>query len=124
MKEFLEYLIKSIVSKPEEAFVTETQDGEYFIYVISVAQEDMGTVIGRQGNNIRGLRNMAKAKAIKEGIRIRVELEDKQKPEDAAAAETPTEATETAMETEVATESAEEAGTSPVDADVAEDAAI
>jgi predicted RNA-binding protein YlqC (UPF0109 family) len=81
MKEFLEYLIKSIVTKPDEVTVTETQEEDHYFYLISVAQEDMGIVIGREGKNIKGIRNMAKAKAIKDGIMVRVELEDKKKPE-------------------------------------------
>ena len=80
MNEFLEYLIKSIVSKPEEVKIAETQEGEFYTYIISVAQEDMGTVIGKEGKNIKGIRNIAKAKAIKDGVRIRIDLEDKPKP--------------------------------------------
>ena len=36
----------------------------------------MGTVIGKEGRNINSLRNLAKAKAIKDNIRIKIILED------------------------------------------------
>ncbi len=76
MKEFIEYLIKQIVTKPEDVVVTETKDGPNFNYLIKVAQEDMGIVIGKEGHTIRSLRNLTRAKAIKDNVRIRVDLEE------------------------------------------------
>lgn len=76
MKEFLEYLVKQIVTNPEEVSVEETQQDELFIFQIHVAQEDMGIVIGKEGKTIKSIRNMAKAKAIKDNIRIQVVLEE------------------------------------------------
>lgn len=76
MKEFIEYLIKQIVTKPEEAVVNESREGENFNYIIKVAQEDMGIVIGKEGHTIRSLRNLARAKAIRDNVRIRIDLEE------------------------------------------------
>ena len=76
MKEFLEFLVKEIVSKPEEAKVTESKEDELFIYTIHVSTDDMGVVIGKEGKNIKSLRNVAKAKAIKDNIRIQIVIED------------------------------------------------
>ena len=36
----------------------------------------MGVVIGREGKTIRSLRNLAKAKAIKDNVRIQIVLEE------------------------------------------------
>ncbi|HNU76246.1 MAG TPA: KH domain-containing protein [bacterium] len=76
MRDFLEFLIKEIVSKPEEVEVTENNDGEIFIYNVHVSNEDMGVVIGKEGKNIKALRNIAKAKAIKDNVRIQIVLEE------------------------------------------------
>lgn len=76
MKEFLEFLVKEIVSKPEEAKVTESKEDELFIYTIRVSTDDMGIVIGKEGKNIKSLRNVAKAKAIKDNVRIQIVIED------------------------------------------------
>ncbi|MBW6441759.1 KH domain-containing protein [Patescibacteria group bacterium] len=76
MREFLEFLIKEICAKPEEVEVKEVRDGEIFIYEIKVSDEDMGVVIGREGKTIKSLRNLAKAKAIKDNVRIQIMLEE------------------------------------------------
>lgn len=76
MKEFIEYLVKEIVSKPDEVVVDEIEDNGFFTYRITTHEEDMGMVIGKSGNNIRALRNLAKAKAIKDKVRIKIVVED------------------------------------------------
>ncbi len=76
MKEFLEYIIKEIVTKPESIEIDEVKEGGIFIYKIRAAEEDMGLLIGKEGRTIKSIRNMAKAKAIKDDIRISVVLEE------------------------------------------------
>ena len=49
MKELVELIVKSLVDHPEEVSVTEAiKDNEHVISV-SVASDDMGKVIGKQG---------------------------------------------------------------------------
>ncbi len=76
MREFLEFLIKEISSKPEEVTVKEIKDDGIVIYEIGVSDEDMGVGIGKEGKTIKALRNLAKAKAIKDDIRIQIVLEE------------------------------------------------
>jgi len=76
MKEFLEFLLRQITSKPEEVKVTEEKDNGIYFYHIKVAEDDMGVVIGKEGKTIKSLRNLAKAKAIKDNIRIQIVLEE------------------------------------------------
>ena len=80
MKEFIEYILNQIVSKPEQIIVTEIEDNGLVTYTIEVALEDMGLVIGKEGRTIKSIRSLVRSKAIKEGIRVRVELIDKGKP--------------------------------------------
>ena len=79
MKEFIEYLLKEISNKPEDAIVEEFEENGTYVYQIHVAEEDMGVVIGKEGKNIKALRNLAKAKAIKDNIRIQIVLEESPK---------------------------------------------
>jgi uncharacterized protein len=76
MREFIEYLLKEIVTKPEEVKVSEEPgEGEnYFVYRISVSQDDMGLVIGKEGRTIKSLRTLARSRAIKNGQRVNLEL--------------------------------------------------
>ncbi len=82
MKEFIVYILQQIVSRPEELKVNEiTQDG-LTTYEIDVDDEDMGLAIGKNGRTIRSIRSLIKAKAIKDGVRVRVDLIDKNGPQD------------------------------------------
>lgn len=87
MKEFLTYILNQIATKPEEVKITETDESGMVTFLIEVADEDMGLVIGKEGRTIRSIRSLARAKAIKEGLRIRVELLDKQRDAQRAAQE-------------------------------------
>jgi predicted RNA-binding protein YlqC (UPF0109 family) len=73
MKEFVEYLLKAIVTKPEELTVEETREGTVVNIKICAAEEDMGIVIGKGGKTIRSIRALAKCKAIKESVKVYVE---------------------------------------------------
>lgn len=75
MKEFLEFLVKSIVKNEDAVLVEEGLDmtgGP--LLKLTVAKEDMGLIIGKEGRTIKSLRNLVKSKAIKEDKRINVEL--------------------------------------------------
>ncbi|MBI2620605.1 KH domain-containing protein [candidate division WWE3 bacterium] len=74
MKEFVEYLVRSIVSNKDNVVVEETKDGDGLDVSIKVDTADMGTIIGKGGKTIRSIRALAKAKAIKDGVRVRVEI--------------------------------------------------
>lgn len=74
MKELLEFLVKSIVDKPEEAAVLETADGEIVTLKIKAAKEDIGKVIGRGGKVIKSLRNLVHILCVKEGKKVSVEI--------------------------------------------------
>jgi predicted RNA-binding protein YlqC (UPF0109 family) len=74
MKDFIEYLVKQIVSTPDAVTVEETQVGDFYVYTINADPADMGTIIGKKGRNINSIRNMARVKAIKDGVHIRVEV--------------------------------------------------
>ena len=77
MKEFIEYILQQIVSQPDKLSITDTNDNGVTTYQIDVADEDMGLVIGKEGRTIRSVRSLVKAKAIKDGIRVRIELVEK-----------------------------------------------
>lgn len=78
MKKLLEYIVKSIVDKEKEVKVEEEEEnpGE-IILKLSVAQEDMGKVIGRGGKIIKAIRTIVRILAIKNSQKVTIELEDK-----------------------------------------------
>ena len=76
MKQLLEYLVKSIVEKPKKAEIKENKQEGFTEYSIKVDPEDIKIVIGKNGQTIRAIRTLAKTKAIKQGKRINVKLEE------------------------------------------------
>lgn len=74
MKEFIEFLVKSVVKNPDSVVVEETVDGINFRYTVTVDQADMGFAIGKEGRTINSIRSLAKAKAVKEGVWVEVTL--------------------------------------------------
>lgn len=74
MKDILETLVKSIVDSPDAVSVEETDDNGFVTLIITVAQEDMGKVIGKEGKVIRALRNAMKIPAMKQGKKVQISL--------------------------------------------------
>lgn len=61
MKEFLESIARQIVANPDEVRVEEEDTEKGLRLTLSVAQEDMGKVIGRDGKVAKALRTVIKA---------------------------------------------------------------
>ena len=72
--ELLTYMAKSLVSNPEEVKVKKTERGNTVIFELSVAPEDMGKIIGKNGKRAQAIRSIMKAKYLKEGKRVIVDI--------------------------------------------------
>ncbi len=73
-KKILADIARAIVDSPDSVSVTENVDGDHIELSLSVAPEDMGMVIGRQGKIAKAIRTLMKAAATNEGKRIIVEI--------------------------------------------------
>lgn len=76
MKELLEFLARSLVDHPEQVRVEETESGDGVVLRLTVAKDDVGKVIGKQGRIARALRTVVKASAVKDGKQATVEIVD------------------------------------------------
>ena len=76
MKDTLLYIITAIVDNPDAVAIEEREEDGIINFIITVAKEDMGKVIGKEGKVIRGIRNIMKIKAMKENIRINISLSE------------------------------------------------
>jgi hypothetical protein len=76
VKELLEFLARSLVDHPEQVRVEETESGDQVLLRLTVAKEDVGKVIGKQGRIARALRTVVKASAVKDGKQATVEIVD------------------------------------------------
>ena len=74
MKELIEYIAKSLASKPEDVKVTEEIEDGRVILRLEVAEEDKGKVIGRQGRVAQAMRVLLRVAAVKDGTRAVLEI--------------------------------------------------
>ena len=79
MRELVLFLAKSLVDQPDAVQVMETEGPEAIILELSVAQEDMGKVIGKQGRIAKALRTVVKAASSKESKKVIVDIVDTDK---------------------------------------------
>lgn len=76
VKEFIEYLIKHLVDKPEEVRVTEIAGKQTTVLELHVGDGDIGKVIGKHGQTAQSLRILLAATATKRGKRFILEILD------------------------------------------------
>lgn len=76
MKELIEFLARSIVDEPDAVEVEEEQDGDYIVYHLYVADDDMGKVIGKHGRIANAMRTVLKVAAARRGTRVALEIGD------------------------------------------------
>ena len=76
MTELLEFLVKALVEEPGAVEVEELEEDGDLIYEISVAEGDLGRVIGKGGRVANAIRTVAKAAAVRLDRRVIVDILD------------------------------------------------
>jgi hypothetical protein len=76
MTELLEFLVKALVEEPEAVTVEELEEDGDLVYEISVAEGDLGRVIGKGGRIANAIRTIAKAAAVRIDRRVIVDILD------------------------------------------------
>lgn len=74
MKELLYYIVRQIVDNPDAVSIKEVTRDDTLVLELSVDPSDMGKVIGRQGKIAKSIRSIVKAAAIRENIRVNVDI--------------------------------------------------
>ena len=74
MKEFVEYVARGLVDQPDAVHVEEDRWGDRVIYRLSVADSDMGKVIGRGGRIAHAIRTLLKVGAVRDGTRVSLDI--------------------------------------------------
>ena len=76
MTELLEFLVKALVEDPAAVSVEELEEEGDLVYEITVADEDLGRVIGKGGRVANAIRTIAKAAAVRLDRRVIVDILD------------------------------------------------
>lgn len=74
MRELVEFLVRTLVDDPEAVEVEELEENGDVVLEVTVADEDLGRVIGRGGRIANALRTIARAAATREDRRAIVEI--------------------------------------------------
>jgi uncharacterized protein len=74
MEDLLAYLARELVDNPDEVRVERRDAGPDVVLELFVAGDDVGKVIGKQGNVARALRTVVRASAVRTGRRVHVEI--------------------------------------------------
>ena len=75
-QEFLEYVVKTLVDKPEKVEITRTVDEMGVLLTLKVDQEDMGKIIGREGNTAKAIRTLLRVVGMKNNARVNLKINE------------------------------------------------
>ena len=75
MKDLVLFLAKSLVDNPDQVQVMQTEGPEAIILELSVAPDDMGKIIGKQGRIAKAIRSVVKAATQRGGKPVFVEIQ-------------------------------------------------
>jgi hypothetical protein len=74
MKELIEYIARSLVDHPEAVKVDEFRRGDRVSLELSVAKDDMGRVIGRNGRVANAIRTLLRVSSEREGLHVSLDV--------------------------------------------------
>ncbi len=74
MKQTLVDIARAIVDNPDAVCVSEKVSGDTHVLELTVAKDDMGKVIGRQGKIAKCIRVVMRAAAAKQNKRVIVDI--------------------------------------------------
>ena len=74
--DFLEYVVKALVDTPDAVSVVRSVDEMGVLLTLSVAPEDMGKIIGRDGNIAKALRTLLRVVGMKHNARVNLKINE------------------------------------------------
>ena len=81
-QQFIEYVVKSLVGKPDEVKVERTIDEKGVLLLLTVDPEDLGRVIGKRGATAQSLRTLLRALGTKNEARYNLKIVDNGVPKE------------------------------------------
>lgn len=75
-QDFVEFVVKSIVDNPEGVSTVRTVDEMGVLITLSVDQNDLGQVIGRQGQTAKAIRTLLRVVGAKNQARVNLKINE------------------------------------------------
>ena len=76
MRELVEFLVRALVEQPDKVEVEEFEEDGDPVLEVSVAEDDLGRVIGRDGRIANAIRTVARAAGARDDRRVIVDILD------------------------------------------------
>jgi hypothetical protein len=73
-RDFVDYIVRAIVDHPEEVEVTQTVDDLGILITLKVNKEDMGKIIGKEGQTAKSLRVLLRMMGAKQDARMNLKI--------------------------------------------------
>ena len=74
MKDLLNFIVTSLVTKPEAVQIDEQKSNGEINLNLTVDPSDMGLIIGKGGQTIRAIRKLLTVRGIAENVRVNLQL--------------------------------------------------
>jgi uncharacterized protein len=74
--QFLEYVVKSLVDNPDAVKIDRTVDEMGVLLTLTVHADDMGKIIGRQGNTAKAIRILLRVVGMKNNARVNLKINE------------------------------------------------
>ena len=74
MKELVLDIAKALVDNPDAVVVEETRKNDEIILKLTVSQDDMGKVIGKQGRIAKAISTVVRSAANREKVKVSLEI--------------------------------------------------
>ncbi len=73
---FLEFVVKALVEHPEDVKITRTVDEMGVLMSLDVNKDDMGKIIGREGNTAKAIRTLLRVVGMKNNARVNLKINE------------------------------------------------
>ncbi|MGI6612671.1 MAG: KH domain-containing protein [Candidatus Nanosyncoccaceae bacterium] len=84
-QQFVEYIIKTLVSHPDDVVVERQIDEKGVLLTLTVNPEDLGRVIGKRGATAQSVRTLLRALGTKNDARYNLKIVNNDEPSEAPA---------------------------------------
>jgi predicted RNA-binding protein YlqC (UPF0109 family) len=74
--QFLDYVVKTLVDNPDAVEIDRTVDEMGVLLTLTVSPEDMGKIIGRQGNTAKAIRTLLRVVGMKNNARVNLKVNE------------------------------------------------
>lgn len=73
---FLEFVVKALVDNPDAVVITRTVDEMGVLLMLTVHADDMGKIIGKDGNTAKSLRTLLRVVGMKHNARVNLKINE------------------------------------------------